>query len=93
MNQLGHSVTVFERESEVGGLLRFGIPDFKLDKSVVKRRADLMKAEGIEFKTNTLVGKDYSAEQLKAEVAFRRGLRSYDEQYTTRSSPKKNSAS
>ena len=67
LNQLGHSVTVFERESEVGGLLRFGIPDFKLDKSVVKRRADLMKAEGIEFKTNTLVGKDYSAEQLKRE--------------------------
>ena len=67
MNQLGYSFTVFERESEVGGLLRFGIPDFKLDKSVVKRRADLMKAEGIEFKTNTLVGKDYSAEQLNRE--------------------------
>jgi glutamate synthase (NADPH/NADH) small chain len=64
LNQLGHYVTVFEKEPEVGGLLRFGIPDFKLDKSVVQRRAELMKLEGIEFKTNTQVGKDYSSEQL-----------------------------
>ena len=51
----------------MGGLLRFRIPDFKLDKSVVKKKSRLNESRRIEFKTNTLVGKDYSAEQLKRE--------------------------
>ena len=64
LNQMGHEVTIFERDSEIGGLLRFGIPDFKLEKSVVERRVEWMKKEGILFKTNTHVGKDYPAEEL-----------------------------
>lgn len=65
LNQAGHSVTVFERDSQAGGLLRFGIPDFKLDKNVVERRIMWMEEEGIEFKANVNVGVDYSAEDLK----------------------------
>lgn len=64
LNQMGHEVTVFERDSEIGGLLRFGIPDFKLEKSVVERRVEWMKKEGVIFKTNVNVGKDYSADEL-----------------------------
>ncbi len=52
----GHSVTVFEKNDQAGGLLRFGIPDFKLEKSVIDRRLEQMRAEGVEFRTNTLVG-------------------------------------
>lgn len=64
LNQSGHSVTVFERDSAIGGLLRYGIPDFKLSKDVVKRRVDLLTKEGITFKTNTNVGTDISAKEL-----------------------------
>ncbi|QCX53919.1 glutamate synthase subunit beta [Elizabethkingia sp. JS20170427COW] len=64
LNKMGHTVTVFERDSEVGGLLRFGIPDFKLEKKVVERRVQLMEQEGVLFKTNTNVGIDYSVEEL-----------------------------
>lgn len=64
LNKMGHLVTVFERDSEAGGLLRFGIPDFKLDKKIVERRIRLMEQEGIVFKTSTNVGTDYSAEEL-----------------------------
>ncbi|WP_419868160.1 glutamate synthase subunit beta [Chryseobacterium sp. CT-SW4] len=64
LNQQGHSVTVFERDPEIGGLLRFGIPDFKLDKNIVERRVRWMKEEGVEFRTNVNVGVDYSVEQL-----------------------------
>ncbi|GAA0177645.1 glutamate synthase subunit beta [Clostridium sediminicola] len=64
LNSVGHEVTVFERADEIGGLLRYGIPDFKLDKSVVQRRVELMKAEGITFKTKTNVGVDITAEEL-----------------------------
>lgn len=64
LNQKGHDVTVFERDEEPGGLLRFGIPDFKLDKSVVQRRIDLLREEGIEFKTNINVGKDIKGDAL-----------------------------
>lgn len=64
LNKAGHWVTVFERADEVGGLLRYGIPDFKLDKSVVRRRVAVMVEEGIEFRTNTAVGKDIKAEDL-----------------------------
>ncbi len=52
----GHAVTVFEKNDTVGGLLRFGIPDFKFDKSHIDRRVKQMEAEGVVFKTNTLVG-------------------------------------
>ncbi|MFG6392025.1 MAG: glutamate synthase subunit beta, partial [Candidatus Amulumruptor sp.] len=64
LNQRGHSVTVFEKNEAIGGLLRFGIPDFKLNKSVIDRRLALMAEEGIEFKTGVYVGKDITADQL-----------------------------
>ncbi|MFO8002116.1 MAG: glutamate synthase subunit beta [Marinilabilia sp.] len=64
LNQLGHSVTVFERDDAIGGLLRYGIPDFKLNKKVIDRRLRIFEAEGIEFKTNTEVGKDIPGEEL-----------------------------
>jgi len=57
----GHSVTVFEKNDRVGGLMRYGIPGFKLDKSVLDRRLEQMKAEGVVFRTNVLVGKDLPA--------------------------------
>ncbi|UTA70126.1 glutamate synthase subunit beta [Emticicia sp. 21SJ11W-3] len=64
LNKAGHWVTVFERADEVGGLLRYGIPDFKLDKSVVKRRVAVMEAEGVVFKTNANVGANVKANDL-----------------------------
>ncbi len=64
LNQSGHSVTVFERDNKVGGLLRFGIPDFKLEKSVVERRIKMLEEEGIAFKTNTNVGVDLKGKTL-----------------------------
>jgi glutamate synthase (NADPH) small chain len=66
LNQAGHVVTVFERHDRVGGLLRYGIPDFKLEKWVVDRRIDLMAEEGIRFVTGVDVGVDYSVEDLEA---------------------------
>ncbi len=56
LNKAGHLVTVYERADQIGGLLRYGIPDFKLDKSVVSRRVDIMKQEGITFITNAKIG-------------------------------------
>ena len=67
LNQVGHSVTVFERADRVGGLLMYGIPNMKLEKTVVKRRTDLLAAEGVEFLVNTNVGRDYPAERLMKE--------------------------
>lgn len=64
LNHAGHTVTVFEKNEAPGGLLRFGIPDFKLDKAVIDRRVDIMKAEGVESRCNSLVGKDVTAEEL-----------------------------
>ena len=64
LNRSGHWVTVFERDEYIGGLLRLGIPDFKLDKHVVQRRVDQMIAEGVAFKTGVHVGKDYPAADL-----------------------------
>jgi glutamate synthase (NADPH/NADH) small chain len=64
LNRLGHSVTVFEREKFAGGLLRYGIPDFKLDKKVVQRKVSLMTAEGIVFETGVSAGSDISAKFL-----------------------------
>ena len=59
------SVTVFERDDEVGGLLRYGIPNFKMEKGIIDRRIEILKAEGIIFKTNINVGVNYAVEDLK----------------------------
>ncbi len=67
LNKAGHSVTVWERSDRIGGLLMYGIPNMKLDKTLVQRRVDLLAAEGIEFITNTEVGRDYPAEELLNE--------------------------
>ncbi len=64
LNKAGHTVTVFERAAEVGGLMRFGIPDFKFDKGVIERRVDFMRQEGVTFKTSTNVGVDITAKEL-----------------------------
>ncbi len=64
LNKAGHDVVVYERDDKVGGLLRYGIPDFKLDKSVVDRRIEIMKASGIEFRTNAEVGKNVPVSEL-----------------------------
>ena len=64
LNKRGHTVTVYERSDRVGGLLMYGIPNMKLEKQVVNRKIDIMKAEGITFITNTDVGKDISAEDI-----------------------------
>ena len=65
LNRAGHSVTVLERDDEIGGLLRYGIPNFKMEKNIIDRRVDILKAEGIIFKLNTNVGGDYKIEELK----------------------------
>src|SRR3954466_3797739 len=67
LNRAGHAVTVFERSDRVGGLLMYGIPNMKLDKSLVLRRVDQMAKEGVNFITNTEVGKNYPAEKLLTE--------------------------
>lgn len=67
LNQAGHRVTVFERSDRIGGLLRYGIPDFKLEKEVLDRRLALLQAEGIRFKTNVNVGVDISATTLQEQ--------------------------
>lgn len=67
LNKAGHWVTVFERSDRIGGLLRYGIPDFKLEKHVVERRIKLMEQEGIIFRTNAHVGVNISAKHLKDE--------------------------
>jgi glutamate synthase (NADPH/NADH) small chain len=61
----GHKVTLFEKADRIGGLLRYGIPDFKMEKWVLDRRLDQMKAEGVEFKTGVHVGTDISGEELR----------------------------
>lgn len=64
LNKRGHSVTVYEREDRPGGLLMYGIPNMKLEKSVISRRVDIMKAEGVVFETNADVGNNISAAEL-----------------------------
>lgn len=59
--RVGHDVTVFEKNDRIGGLLRYGIPDFKMEKSHIDRRVEQMKAEGVTFRTGVLVGKDFPA--------------------------------
>jgi glutamate synthase (NADPH/NADH) small chain len=67
LNKAGHWVTVFERSDRIGGLLRYGIPDFKLEKNVLDRRLRLMEQEGIIFRTNAHVGVNISAQHLQKE--------------------------
>jgi len=67
LNQAGHLVTIFERADRPGGLLMYGIPNMKLDKSVVQRRLDLMAAEGIKFVTGVNVGVEYGADRITDE--------------------------
>ncbi|MBT8257221.1 MAG: glutamate synthase subunit beta [Bacteroidia bacterium] len=64
LNRAGHKVTVYERDGKVGGLLRYGIPDFKLEKSIIDRRIEILEEEGIIFKTNAHVGKNVSVESI-----------------------------
>lgn len=67
LNRRGHSVTVFEKNEAIGGLLRFGIPDFKLNKSIIDRRVALMTEEGVEFKPGVEVGKDIAVEDIVSD--------------------------
>jgi glutamate synthase (NADPH/NADH) small chain len=67
LNRMGHTVTVFEKMDRIGGFMRYGIPDFKLEKSVLDRRIKLWEAEGITFRTGINVGVDISTEKLKSE--------------------------
>lgn len=67
LNRAGHTVTVFERDNKIGGLLRYGIPDFKMEKNVIDRRLEILEAEGIIFKCNVEVGKTISAEDIEKE--------------------------
>lgn len=67
LNKAGHWVTVFERSDRIGGLLRYGIPDFKLEKNVLDRRLRLMEQEGVIFRTNAHVGVNISAKHLQEE--------------------------
>ncbi len=67
LNQAGHAVTVFERNDRIGGLLRYGIPDFKLEKYVVERRVALMEAEGVRFRTGAEVGRNVDPVQLSRQ--------------------------
>ena len=65
LNQMGHSVKVYERSDRIGGLLMYGIPNMKLGKDVVERRVQLLESEGIEFITNVDIGKDLTTKELK----------------------------
>lgn len=67
LNRAGHHVVVFERDRKLGGILRYGIPDFKLEKPVLDRRINLWRKEGIAFENNINVGVDYPASKLKKE--------------------------
>ncbi|MCX5710388.1 MAG: glutamate synthase subunit beta [Candidatus Omnitrophica bacterium] len=64
LNKAGHTVTVFEKDARPGGILRYGIPDFKLEKSILERRIKVWQEEGVEFKTSVDVGKDMAAQSL-----------------------------
>lgn len=65
LNRAGHTVTVLERDQKIGGLLRYGIPDFKLEKRIIDRRLKVLEEEGVQFRTNTNVGVNYEVEKLK----------------------------
>ncbi len=63
----GHAVTLIEKQDRIGGLLRYGIPDFKMEKHLIDRRMEQMAAEGVTFRTNTEVGRDVTVDALLAE--------------------------
>ena len=67
LNRAGHFVTVFEKSDRIGGLLRYGIPEFKMEKKFLNRRLSLMEQEGVYFRTNVNVGVDLTFDQMKAE--------------------------
>ena len=67
LNRAGHFVTVFEKSDRIGGLLRYGIPEFKMEKKFLNRRLSLMEQEGVLFRTSVNVGVDVTFDQLKAE--------------------------
>jgi glutamate synthase (NADPH) small chain len=67
LNRAGHSVTVFEKSDRIGGLLRYGIPEFKLEKRVLNRRLELLTAEGVVFRARVNVGEDVTAHDLRRE--------------------------
>ena len=67
LNYAGHNVTVFEQDDKIGGILRYGIPDFKLEKWIIDRRLAILEKEGIKFITGVNVGRDYKISQLKKE--------------------------
>lgn len=69
LNRLGHFVTVFEKDDKIGGILRYGIPDFKLEKWIIDRRVKLMEEEGITFKTSIDVGRDYPIAKLTKDFS------------------------
>ena len=71
LNRAGHSVTVFEKSDRIGGLLRYGIPEFKMEKRVLDRRLDLLSAEGVVFRPGVNVGVDVTAQRSAARL--RRG--------------------
>ena len=66
LRRAGHAVTLFERDEAIGGLVRFGVPDFKIEKTVVERRVEQLVAEGVELRCGVDVGRDVSAEELRA---------------------------
>lgn len=65
LRRMGHDVVVFEKSNKIGGILRYGIPDFKLNKSIIDRRLEIMKKEGVKFEPNVLVGEDISIKYLR----------------------------
>jgi glutamate synthase (NADPH/NADH) small chain len=67
LNRAGHAVTVFEKADRIGGLLRYGIPEFKMEKSVLDRRLDLMRESGVAFRAGVDVGRDLTAADLQAQ--------------------------
>jgi len=67
LNRAGHAVTVFERDDRIGGLLRYGIPEFKMEKRVLDRRLNLLMAEGVVFRTNANIGVNVAIEELRAQ--------------------------
>lgn len=67
LNKAGHKVVVFERDKKIGGILRYGIPDFKLEKQIIDRRLKILEQEGVEFKVGINVGQDYPVSKLSNE--------------------------
>ncbi len=67
LNSVGHKVTVYERDDKIGGLLRYGIPDFKLEKNIIDRRLEILEKEGVSFKCNVEIGKDIDITELESK--------------------------